>query len=137
MITDSSNAVPVGKIPGTGSRDWQNVSIVKDGDMTFCKVGEYLFQMEDSISSIYNGDAYCTVQTTGYARWYTIGEAAGETMAVTLPPNGQFYVYDENGVVVDSSIFGDAQAVLPDTGWISFIGDPGQVFDISMQDTAG
>ena len=94
-----------------------------------------IYRDMESFGEIYAGErARCTIQASGEARWYVVGEdAAGKTMTVTLPEDGGFYVYDSTlQLVAASHTYGDTQAVLPEGGWVVFTGDVGAQFQIAM-----
>ena len=81
-----------------------------------------------------NGSVRCTIQPDGYARWYKVGDsAAGKTMAVQLPENAGFWVYDKDWNVTASSVVGgDKSAKLPEGGTVVLAGDPGARFQLSF-----
>ena len=80
------------------------------------------------------GWSYSTVQEDGFARWYHVGGAAGQTMTVQVPENGSFWVYDGNGQVTASSVlWDDTSATLPQGGFIVFAGDAGVRFHLCFQ----
>ena len=89
----------------------------------------------EGVPCIYaSGQSYATVQPDGYARWYEVGEAVGKTIDVTVPGHAGFYVYDDNGQLVASSVlWGDTQAELPEGGAIVFAGDAGARFELDFQ----
>ena len=79
------------------------------------------------------GSARCTIQPDGYARWYKIGGAAGKTMAVQMPEDAGFWVYDKDWNVTASSVLGSGGSVeLPEGGMVVFAGDPGAQFRLAF-----
>lgn len=134
-IVDADRAEGVARIPGGAGRDWQNLALSRDETGV-----EYLTLMGSryvdyaSLASVYPGAGVCTIQASGDARWYTVGDAAGRTMTVTLPEHGAFYVYDAQGLAVAGSLaWGDTSVVLPEGGYIVFAGDVGAQFRLSMK----
>ena len=121
------------QIPGTGSRDSSVITIAEQNGIDYLSMSGSLYQDAADVSPIYAGNAKCTIQENGYARWYQTGEAAGSTMTVTLPQSSGFHVYDANLQLVASSwAYGDTSVTLPENGWIVFAGDAGDTFSIQM-----
>ncbi|MNP32961.1 hypothetical protein D3C76_1261690 [compost metagenome] len=108
---------------------------MKEGIEYFESAGS-LYVSEDKIIPLYNGkQSKVTVQTDGNARWYSIPQAvAGKKMIVSLPEQGSFAVYDENGTCVNYTIIsGSNEVVLPENGTIVFVGKTGSSFNISLE----
>ncbi len=134
-IIDESNALYELQIPGSGGRDGHDISFYEKNGINWITVGSILYMSAEGVPCIYaSSQSYATVQPDGYARWYEIGEAAGKTMDVTVPEHAGFYVYDDNGQLVASSVlWGDTQAELPEGGTIVFAGDAGAHFELDFQ----
>lgn len=133
QLQDAHTAVPFVQIPGTGSRDSSVITIAEQNGIDYLSMSGSLYQDAADVSPIYAGNAKCTIQENGYARWYQTGEAAGSTMTVTLPQSSGFHVYDANLQLVASSwAYGDTSVTLPENGWIVFAGDAGDTFSIQM-----
>ena len=136
-ILDETNAHNELRIPGTGSRDSQDMKVY-EVDGISCQTTNQGIVFADATTlmhDLYAGPgAYCTIMENGWARWYTVGEkAVGKTMTVTLPENSGFYVYNADGSVAYSSVaYGDTTAVLPEGGTIVFAGDPGARFYLNF-----
>ena len=137
-IVDETHAQYAVQIPGNVGRDGYDLELRRDG-----KGALWVFQsngavyMEESAVptlSTGSGSVRCTIQPDGYARWYKIGDsAAGKTMAVQLPKDAGFWVYDKDWNVVASSVVGaDTSAKLPEGGRVVFAGDPGAGFQLSF-----
>lgn len=132
-IVDEFTAIPDYQIPGVGGRDWQILRISTENGKTFLNANGYVMLCQDNVADIFIGsNSICTIQSDGYARWYSIGQAAEMSIEVSMPANSNFYVYNEYGVVTASSIFGDSEAALPQDGWICFTGEIGQQFVLSF-----
>ena len=115
--------LPIGRDAGT---------VTVDGNLLWINGAPY--QTENSLKNISTkSGAYSTIQSTGYARWYKVGTAAGKTMTVTFPEDAGFYVYNGDGTLAASSLlWGDASVKLPEDGLIVFAGDSGARFQISF-----
>ena len=135
-IADADSALPVLQIPGTGSRDAGAINMYVQDGVEYMELNGGIYRDMESFGEIYAGErARCTIQASGEARWYVVGEdAAGKTMTVTLPEDGGFYVYDSTlQLVAASHTYGDTQAVLPEDGVVVFAGDVGAQFSITME----
>lgn len=132
---DENNAVSQAQIPSSSGRDGNIVRMYTEGGLEYMDALGSIAVEGAAMETLYNGaTARCTIQPTGYARWYAVGAAAGRTLSVDLPESGGFFVYDQNGVLTASSwIYGDSQAVLPEGGYVLFAGDAGQVFHMQLQ----
>lgn len=115
--------LPIGRDAGT---------VTVDGNLLWINGAPY--QTENSLKNISTkSGAYSTIQSTGYARWYKVGAAAGKTMAVTFPEDAGFYVYNGDGTLAASSLlWGDTSVKLPEGGMIVFAGDSGARFQINF-----
>ena len=113
-------------------RDANNIT----AEGTLLWIGNAPYLMDSGLKNLFTGTgaSYSTIQSDGYARWYTVGEKdAGKTMTVTLPENAGFYVYDAKGSVVASSLlWGDRSVKLPEGGLMVFTGDIGARFHLSF-----
>ena len=126
--------MPVLQIPGVGSRDSGTVYIREVDGVEYIELNGGLYMDAAAAPAVYPGAlSYCTIQPDGTARWHTVGEAAGKAMAVTVPENGGFCVYNADMTLAASSwIYGDTEVVLPEGGLIVFAGDPGARFTIAL-----
>ena len=132
-IVDAGLAEYAVQLPGSGGRDGQDFRLYEQDGVSWYATDSFTFaEAQGVMKPIYgDSDAYCTIQADGYARWYEVNGCAGRTMAVTLPENGGFTVYDANGTAVASSAaWGDNSAVLPEGGYVVFAGDAGARFDL-------
>ncbi len=134
-IAGEDLAQSVVQIPGVAGRDCQDISFYEKDGLEYCVAQSTLLVDSAGIETIYPGAASrCTILKNGYARWYRIGTAAGNTMTVTTPANGSFTVYEADGnLAANSWALGDHTVLLPDNGWIVFAGEPGAAFRISMK----
>ncbi|MGG1878608.1 serine hydrolase domain-containing protein [Paenibacillus cisolokensis] len=128
-------AVSQHQVPGTGSRDTSDISFFTQQGVEYAEAAGSLYMSEDGIKPLYHGKkSRLTIHPEGHARWFTVPEqAAARTMTVELPENGGFAVYDENGVCLNFTVIsGEASVALPENGTVVFAGDPGSVFQISL-----
>lgn len=137
-IVDETHAQYAVQIPGNAGRDGSDLELRRDEQgalwMYQSNGSVYMEQAAAPTLSAGGGSARCTIQPDGYARWYQIGEAtAGKTMAVRLPEDAGFWVYDRDWNVTASSVVGgDSSAVLPEGGMVVFAGDAGAVFRLTF-----
>ncbi len=136
-IVDETHAQYAVQIPGSVGRDGYDLELRRDEKGTLWMVQSngsvYMEQAAAPALSAGGGSARCTIQPDGYARWYRVGGAAGKTMAVQLPENAGFWVYDRDWNVTASSVVGrDTSARLPEGGMVVFAGDPGARFQLSF-----
>lgn len=136
-IVDGTAARYELQLPGAGGRDGQDITVTRDdAGVVWMRANGALYMEESGAPELYTGSghSYTTVQADGYARWYHIGGAAGKAMAVQLPEDAGFWVYDAGGQVTASSVlWGDTAAALPEGGMVVFAGDPGARFHLSFQ----
>lgn len=121
--TELTYDLPIGRDAG---------SITVDGELLWVNGAPY--QTEASLKNISaKSGAYATIQPSGYARWFKVGNAAEKAMKVTFPENSGFYVFDGSGALTASSLlWGDTSAKLPEGGLIVFAGDPGARFQLEF-----
>ena len=137
-IVDETHARYAVQIPGNVGRDGYDLELRKDDKgvlwMTQSNGSVYMEEAAVPVLSAGNGSARCTIQPDGYARWYKIGGgAAGKTMAVQMPEDAGFWVYDKDWQVTASSVlWDDAEAKLPEGGMVVFAGDPGAQFQLTF-----
>ena len=137
-IVDETHAQYAVQLPGSAGRDGYDLELRRDEKGTLWMYQSngavYMEQAAAPVLSAAGGSARCTIQPDGYARWYKIGgSTAGKTMAVQLPKDAGFWVYDKDWNVAASSVVGgDASAVLPEGGMVVFAGDPGARFQLSF-----
>lgn len=138
-IEDETHLRYVVQVPGTGGRDGSDVEIRQDekGALWFYQSNGGVYLDMNAVPVLSTGRenrAACTIQPDGYTRWYKIGSnAAGKTMTVQMPENAGFWIYDDRGGLVASSVlWGDTAAELPPEGLIAFAGDPGARFQLAF-----
>lgn len=134
-IVDANQAVNVMEIPNMNSRDAFDLKFSQVGGAEFLTVNGQTFIREDAIPSLYEGTrSTITIQPNHQTRWYVIQPSmAGRTMTVETEGDGGFVVYDQQGMMVHSSIIRPKASVkLPAGGTIAFGGQAGDVFRIHL-----
>lgn len=133
-IVDANHTQFAVQVPGNAGRDGSDVTVWEEDGHVWMSAQGLLYADASIAQPIYCGaGAYSTVQPDGYARWYTVGSAAGLTIQVEIEGNGGFYVYDGTGSLAASSVvWGDSTVTLPENGVIAFAGDAGARFHISV-----
>ncbi|MEG2221679.1 MAG: serine hydrolase domain-containing protein [Oscillospiraceae bacterium] len=133
-IVDATTTEAVAQIPGMLGRDLAAYRFYTEDGVEYMTDGLYVAMDSAKLPAISRGKtSACTIQATGNARWYAVGQAAGKTMAVTLPQEGSFAVYNNMGICVASShLTGDTQVKLPEDGRVVFAGTVGEKFQITM-----
>lgn len=134
-IVDANQAVNVMEIPNMNSRDAFDLKFSEVGGAEFLTVNGQTFIREDAIPSLYDGTrSTITIQPNHPTRWYVIQPSmAGRTMTVETEGDGGFVVYDQQGMMVHSSIIRPKASVkLPAGGTIAFGGQAGDVFRIHL-----
>lgn len=134
-ITDANTAQAYLQIPGTAGRDQADLHFYTEDGLEYMEGSGSIYMDAEAITNLYAGPgAYCTVGEEGYARWFSVGGAAGKTLSVEVPDQGAFYVYDQTGAATAGSwAFGDTSATLPKGGYVVFVGQPGARFYLSTQ----
>ena len=136
-IVDENHARYAVQIPGNVGRDGYDLELRRDEKgalwMLQSNGAVYMDKAAAPVLSTGDGSVRCTIQPDGYARWYKVGDAAGKTMAVQLPEDAGFWVYDKDWKVTASSVvWDDSSAELPEDGIVVFAGDPGAQFQLTF-----
>ncbi|MEQ2442680.1 serine hydrolase domain-containing protein [Pseudoflavonifractor sp. CLA-AP-H29] len=133
-IVDANHTQFAVQLPGNGGRDGSDTTITEQDGHIWMDAQGILYVDASIAQPIYCGaGAYSTIQPDGYARWYTVGSAAGLTIRVDIEGNGGFYVYDGTGALAASSVvWGDSTVTLTENSAIAFAGDAGTRFHISV-----
>ncbi|XEC95775.1 serine hydrolase domain-containing protein [Paenibacillus tarimensis] len=135
-ITGPNSALSDLQIPVMSGRDIMNYHFYMNDEVEYLEVAGGVFIREDGLKPIYSGKkSSVTILASGYARWFTVPDnAAGKTMKVKLPAKSSFSVYDEAGMLVDSTVIGGGNTVvLPERGTVVFAGEAGAKFEISIK----
>ncbi|REK74798.1 serine hydrolase domain-containing protein [Paenibacillus paeoniae] len=134
-ITGPNTAESKHQIPGVAGRDALNILFYEKDGKEYLTATSSVYMSEDAVKPLYNGQSSkATVQADGYARWFSIPEAAaGKKMVVVMPEKGAFMVYDEMGALVNNTVIsGKNEVVLPANGYIVFAGNAGSSFGITL-----
>ncbi|MDK8183889.1 serine hydrolase domain-containing protein [Paenibacillus sp. UMB4589-SE434] len=137
MITSAVSASNPLNIPGLGSRDTMEYNFITKDGIEYLDSAGMLAVSEDAIKPLYLGkQSTVTIQPNGYARWFSIPEAAtSKKLTVTLPAHSSFTVFDENGKSV-RYVLGQSKTTeieLPAKGSIVFAGDIGVQIKLTLK----
>ena len=90
-IVDANHTQFAVQVPGNAGRDGSDVTVWEEDGHVWMSAQGLLYADASIAQPIYCGaGAYSTVQPDGYARWYTVGSAAGLTIQVEIEGNGGF-----------------------------------------------
>ena len=132
-ITGENTAVNIRQIPGMHGRDTSNFAFGMINGFEYFYVSGFMFVDIAAYYPIHAGErSVATIGEAGHNRWFLAGEAAGKTLTVEVPENAAFAVYDADFANVSHSFIDGGSAVLPEGGFIVFIGEPGARFEITM-----
>lgn len=135
-ITGPDSADSIIQIPGMNGRDTFDLELFKSGGTEYAKAAGSLYLSEKAVKPLYSGkSSRITIKADGYARWVTIPrQAAGKTMTVSMPAEGAFAVYNENGQCVNFTVIsGNNKIKLPENGTVVFAGPAGVSFGIALK----
>lgn len=135
-ILDENKAINIVEIPVMSGRDVFDLSFYTKNDKEYLMIDGLSFMSEDDVKPIYGGKtSISTIQASGHAVWFKIDKnSAGKEMTIEAPASGGVIVYDEDGVLVYSSIINaEHSVVLPEGGMIVLGGEAQDVFQISMK----
>jgi len=135
-IQDQNRAQMDIQVPVMQGRDTSALEIVEKNHKQYLLKAGWVYQSEKDMVDMYAaGEAVCTIQSDGYARWYKISAAdAGKTMTVKLPTKGAFAIYEGGDCSYYSTILGNREVTLPQNGMVVFIGGaPGTKFEINCR----
>ncbi|WP_436836480.1 serine hydrolase domain-containing protein [Paenibacillus tritici] len=135
-ILGANEAANLLQIPGTAGRDTMDIHFSKKDGGEYLKASGYVYASEELVKPIYSGkQSVTTIQTDGYARWFSVPAAVkGKVMTVKIPAKGGFAVYDQTGICMNHSVVsGKNEVVLPENGRIVFAGEAGSRFEIVLK----
>ncbi|MDK8183885.1 serine hydrolase domain-containing protein [Paenibacillus sp. UMB4589-SE434] len=135
-IIGANEAVNQLQIPGMAGRDTKEINFFTKNGLEYFTAGGNIYAGEELVKPLHTGtQSSTTIQADGYARWYSVPAAAkGKVMAVTMPSNGAFAVYNQAGICMNHTIVsGNNQVVLPENGSIVFAGEIGSKFEITLK----
>ena len=133
-ILDETHAVFSTPLPGNAGREGTDLTLEQQGDMLYLHANSRVFLGEGSIPDMEHVDSV-TIPESGYAQWFRVNNLAGVRMTVACPESSGFYVYGENGSITASSVmWGDTSALLPENGYLVFIGEPGMAFELTFSE---
>jgi CubicO group peptidase (beta-lactamase class C family) len=135
-IMDANKAANKLQIPPMAGRDSMELNFFKKNGVEYFTLAGGLYAGEEFVKPLYSGkDSSTTIETDGYAKWFSIPTAvAGKFMTVTMPSNSSFAVYDQAGICINHTVVsGKNQVVLPGNGRVVFAGEVGSIFEISLK----
>ncbi|MEK5251431.1 serine hydrolase domain-containing protein [Bacillus sp. FSL R9-9530] len=134
-ITGPNTAAHQLQIPVMNGRDTTETHFYTEGGNEYMEMAGLLYVSGNNVKPLDAGQSFkVTLQANGHAKWFTIPQAAaGKRMTVTLPSQGAFAVYDENGVCVNFTIVsGNNKVKLPKNGTVVIAGAPNSEFAITL-----
>ena len=135
-IVDKTHAQYQLQIPGVAGRDGNDMTIWEEDGIMWAEAGcggLYMEAQKLPILSTGNGPTRITIQSNGYARWCRTWSSSEKTMAIEVPENAGFWVYDKDLQLVASSVlWGDTTVTLPEDGYVAFMGEPGAQFRLQF-----
>lgn len=136
-IVDANLAVNQLQIPGLAGRDTMEYAFFEKNGVEYVAAGGKVYVSQELVRPLYSGkQSETTIQTNGYATWYSVpATAAGKVMTVKMPSKGAFTVYDQAGISMNHTVVsGVNEVALPVNGTIVFAGEAGSRFEISLTD---
>ncbi|QOS78860.1 beta-lactamase family protein [Paenibacillus sp. JNUCC31] len=136
-IVDANLAVNQLQIPGLAGRDTMEYEFFEKNGVEYLAAGGKVYVSQELVRPLYSGiQSETTIQTNGYATWYSVpAAAAGKVMTVKMPLKGAFTVYDQAGISMNHTVVsGENEVALPVNGTIVFAGEAGSRFEISLTD---
>ncbi|WP_426334930.1 serine hydrolase domain-containing protein [Paenibacillus silvae] len=135
-IIGADRAVNQVQIPGLAGRDTMDIRFSQKNGIEYITASGPVYASEEIVQALYTGkQSRVTIQSDGYARWFSVPTAvSGKIMTVKMPNNGSFAVYDQRGFCIHHTVIsGKNEVVLPENGRIVFAGEPDSVFEVSMK----
>ncbi|MFE6073846.1 serine hydrolase domain-containing protein [Paenibacillus sp. NPDC057886] len=134
-IMDANLAVNQLQIPGLAGRDTMEYKFFKKNGVEYVSAGGKVYVSQELVKPLYSGkQSKTTIQTNGYATWYSVPAAvAGKVMTVKMPLKGAFTVYDQTGISTNHTVVsGVNEVTLPVNSSIVFAGEAGSRFEITL-----
>ncbi|MDP4109106.1 MAG: serine hydrolase domain-containing protein [Bacillota bacterium] len=135
-IADKNYAENVLQIPVVNGRDCFDLNFSEKNGVEYLKSNADLMICENGLVPIWSGNkSVCTIGAEGYTKWYKVPDyIKNKTMTVAVPKNASFAVYTGDGRCVNySAVSNKNETVLPQNGYIAFIGNAGAAFDVSLR----
>ncbi|WP_028546882.1 serine hydrolase domain-containing protein [Paenibacillus taiwanensis] len=137
LITSATSAASQLNIPGMNGRDTMEYNFISKDGIEYLVSAGVLGVSEDAIKPLYAGaQSTVTIQPNGYARWFSIPDAAtNKKLTVTMPANSSFSLIDEKGTSVKYALGQGktADIELPKKGMIVFAGDAGVQIKLTLK----
>lgn len=133
-ITSKNSAQPLLQIPDIGGRDLALINFYFADTTEYLNINGMVLISEDSIKALPTTSKFtCKITGGAYSHWYKISDkSANKTIKIKKPQNASFAVYDAKGSCVNYSYLTDNNSVvLPENGYVVFIGAASTQFNIS------
>lgn len=132
-ISDSDTAISDIVIPGSSGADLSDIKVYFINDKEYISNRSRTYLNAVNVPDIYNGEkSVCTILSDGYTRWFRAGEAKEKDISVDIIGKGAFYIYNNEGECLYSSLTEKGKSIIPEGGYIAFSGDTGTVFEITL-----
>lgn len=135
-IIDESLATNVVQLPVADGRDTFDIKFAVENGIEYLRYNTLNNINEKDVKNIYSGkNSYCTISDDGYSKWFKITEdTKGKKITIEYPAGAGFSLIDSEFKWIGyTPITKDNTVELPDTGYINFIGNPGDRFNITIE----
>lgn len=135
-ILDENHAISDIQIPGMYGRDLTDLTFFEEEGIEYLKQGAYIAVEEETIPNLTTSKkAVCTIQDTGYARWYKVPQGLqGKTLEVDIPENGAVMVYGVHDQLIENTHLSQkSEVTLTGAAYIAFVGDAGVRFSYTVK----
>lgn len=131
QIKDENHAVNEMDIPIMMGRDLATYDFVEGESGETLKLSSLTYVSEEAVSSIGELPKSVTMNRDEETKWYQIPkEYANKTLQIQVPKEGAYYLYDEDGKCVASSVTlkNYETVLLPAKGYLVLAGEKGNTF---------
>lgn len=121
------------QIPGVIGRDLKDYHFYTENGAEYLRCVDLLFISEDAVETTKELTGKIKLNDAGYTKWYQVTqEDAGREIEIQVPEKGAYYIYNEDGECITSSILKENSAtiIFPKKGSISLVGNPGALFSV-------
>jgi len=134
-IIDENNAEAFSIIPTMGGRDGADMRVFIEDGVEFIELnaGDRVFM--DAAHARQFSELGSQVTIANDAIWVNIdSEYAGQSIQITTPPNGSWFVYDYRMNAISTSLerYPRDTIILPHGGRMAFVGEPGATFGLQL-----
>jgi CubicO group peptidase (beta-lactamase class C family) len=134
-IIDENNAEAFSIVPSMGGRDGVDMRVFTRNGTEFIEAnfGNRIFM--DAANAKLFSELSDHVTITDDAIWVDIcSDYAGQSIQITAPDNGSWFVYDYrmNAIATSLERYPRDTIILPNDGRLAFVGEPGAVFELQV-----